>query len=253
MSVYSMYFSPTGGVKTVLDVLLEEFSIDISIDLSKYDIDYSTYHFGKEDICFISVPVFGGRVAPTAMERVKQMQADGALAIIVVVFGNRAYDDALLELKNEVIACGFEVGVAIAANAEHSIIRRFGAQRPDTADKKELSNYANQIKGLIMHRKNLHSFEVPGNYPYKEYKGIPIKPKATKACTKCGLCAEQCPVEAIPIDKPSSLNKKKCISCMRCVAVCPVQARQLNKMLLMVAEQGMKKSCTSRKANEIYI
>ncbi|MGG5373234.1 EFR1 family ferrodoxin [Enterococcus sp. AZ196] len=252
MSVYSMYFSPTGGVEKVLDVLLAEITLDTSIDLSKHDKDYSAYHFEKEDICFIGVPVFGGRVAPTAIERVKQTQADGALAIIVAVFGNRAYDDALLELKNEAIACGFEVGAAIAANAEHSIVRHFGTQRPDTTDKKELSNYANQIKDVIRHRKSLHSFEVPGNYPYKEYKGVPIKPKATKACIECGICAEQCPVQAISIDNPSSLDKEKCISCMRCIAVCPVQARKLNRMLLAAAEQGMKKSCTSRKVNEIY-
>jgi ferredoxin len=252
MGVYSLYFSPTGGTKRVMDILMEEFSVDAQVDLSERDVDYGAYHFGRDDVCLIGVPTFGGRVPAIALERIKQMRVNGALAVVVAVFGNRAYDDALLELKNKAISCGFTVEAAIAAVAEHSILRQFGNGRPDTKDKKELRGYANRIKELIAYRENAKDFPVPGNQPYKEYGGVPIKPKANKLCIQCGLCAAKCPVGAISADNLASLDKSRCISCMCCIAVCPKHARRLNKVAVFVVSQVMKKACSNRKENELY-
>jgi ferredoxin len=255
MSVYSLYFSPTGGTKKVLDILTDELSVDVQIDLSERGDDYGAYHFDKEDVCIIGVPSFGGRVPGVALERMKQMQVEGALAVVLVVFGNRAYDDTLLELKNEANACGFTVAAAIAAVAEHSIMRQFGEGRPDNNDEEILRNYANALKELIAHKEKARDFQVPGNKPYKAYGGVPLKPKANKSCIRCGRCSEKCPVGAIPGDNPSSLNGSKCVSCMRCIAICPQHARKLKKVVLFVISQiiNIKKAFVSRKANELYL
>lgn len=253
MSVYSMYFSPTGGVKKVMDILTEELSIDKQIDLSAADIDYSAYSFTEEDVCLIGVPSFGGRVPSVVLERLRQTRANGAMAVLVVVFGNRAYDDTLLELKNETSACGYMVGAAVAAVAEHSIMRQYGKGRPDTQDEMELRQFSKEIAKLITNRKNAKDFTVPGNSQYSKYSGVPFKPKADNACTKCGQCAEKCPVQAIPRDNPASLDEKKCISCMRCITVCPQNARKLNKTVLFAASQAMKKAFVDRKQNEMYL
>lgn len=253
MSIYSIYFSPTGGVKKVADILSSEFQVDNYIDLSNPKFDSYHTQFQKKDICFISLPVFGGRVVPTAIERLKQMNADETLAIVTVVFGNRAYDDALLEATKETEKCGFDVVAAIAAIAEHSIVRDFGAARPDTTDKKELLHYSISIKEKINRNGPINKLEIPGNQPYLEFKPVPLKPKAGKSCTKCGACAEQCPVNAIPYYKPESTNNDKCISCMRCMAVCPVNARKLNRVMVSVTKQALKKLCSDRKPNELYI
>lgn len=253
MSVYSMYFSPTGGVKKVMDILTEGLSIDCQIDLSAADADYSAYSFKEEDVCLISIPSFGGRVPSIVLERMKQMQANGAMAVLVVVFGNRAYDDTLLELKNEVNACGYLLGAAVAAVAEHSIMRQYGTGRPDAQDERELIQFGKEIADLIANRKKAKDFTVPGNPAYREYNGVPFKPKAGKSCTKCGLCAEKCPVQAIPGNHPESLDEEKCISCMRCIALCPQNARKLNKAVLFAASQAMKKAFVDRKQNELYL
>ena len=253
MSVYSMYFSPTGGTKKVMDILTEGLSLDRQIDLSAADVDYSTSSFTKEDVCLIGVPSFGGRVPSVVLERLRQMQANGAMAIPVVVFGNRAYDDTLLELKTEASACGYIVGAAVSAVAEHSIMRQYGKGRPDAQDEMELRQFSKEIAGLITNRKNIKDFAVPGNSPYREYSGVPFKPKADKSCTKCGQCAEKCPVQAIPRDNPASLDEEKCISCMRCISVCPQNARKLNKAVLFAASQAMKKAFVDRKQNELYL
>lgn len=253
MSVYSMYFSPTGGVKRVMDILTVELSIARQIDLSLADDDYSAYSFRSEDVCLIGVPSFGGRVPSVVLERLRQTRANGAMAVLVVVFGNRAYDDTLLELKNEASACGYTVGAAVAAVAEHSIMRQYGKGRPDAQDEIELRQFSKEIAELITNRKNIKDFAVPGNSQYIKYGGVPFKPKADKACTKCGQCAEKCPVQAIHRDNPASLDKKKCISCMRCITVCPQNVRKLNKVVLFAASQAMKKAFVDRKQNEMHL
>lgn len=253
MSVYSMYFSPTGGTKRVMDILADGLSADNPIDLSEANADYSAYSFTAEDVCLIGVPSFGGRVPGVVLERMRRMRVDGALAVLVAVFGNRAYDDTLLELKNEASACGYIIGAAVAAVAEHSIARSFGAGRPDAEDEVELRRFSKEIAGIIASGKPAKDLALPGNFPYRKYGGVPFKPKAGRTCTKCGLCSEKCPVAAIPRDNPASAGDEKCISCMRCAALCPQGARKLNGMLLFVASKMLKKACAERKDNELYI
>lgn len=253
MSVYSMFFSPTGGTEKVMDILAEELSVEKSIDLSILDDNYGNYRFESDDVCLIGVPSYGGRVPGIVLERIKGMTVDGAVAVLVVVYGNRAYDDTLLELKEELKACGFQVKAAVAAVAEHSIMHRFGKGRPDRQDEDELRKYAKDLKKLIDDKENTYDLHVPGNSPYREYNGVPFKPKANKSCTQCGVCAKKCPVGAIPKNNPASVDAEKCISCMRCVTICPHDSRNLNKFMLFLASQKMKKNCSSRKENQLFI
>lgn len=93
----------------------------------------------------------------------------------------------------------------------------------------------------------------PGNRPYREYGGVPIKPVANGKCTSCGLCAKECPAGAIPLNNPKLTDKDKCISCMHCVAVCPKKARDYSKFVSFIAGQKMKKVCSGRKENKLYL
>lgn len=249
MSVFSIFFSPTGGTARVMDILAEELGADKKIDLMK-EKDCSGYHFTEADTCLIGVPSYGGRVPGTVLERLRQMKADASDAVLVVVYGNRAYDDTLLELKNEMAECGFRIKAAVAAVAEHSIMRQFGAGRPDAEDDRELREFAGRIRSASCNSQDLL---IPGNQPYREYHGVPFKPKAGRECSACGRCVAQCPVEAISPDQPSGVDEAKCISCMHCIAICPKHARKLNGIVLTAASLKMKKACEGRKGNELFI
>ena len=92
MSVYSIYFSPTGGTEKVMDILADVWKVDAQIDLSVLEDDYENYQFNQEDICLFGVPSYGGRVPDAALARIRKMKAGNASAVMVVAYGNRAYD-----------------------------------------------------------------------------------------------------------------------------------------------------------------
>lgn len=253
MKIYEITFSPTGGTKRVADFLSNELSRDITdIDLSNGNENLNKYSLTNEDTVIIAVPSYSGRVPSTAAERIAKIQGHDAKAIIVCVYGNRAYEDTLAELQDIVQQAGFIVISAIAAIAEHSIAHRYATNRPDKDDYGHLRVFAKQIGDKL--RKN--DFSTPtilGNRPYRKAANAGIVPKATKACTQCGLCASKCPVGAIDKNNPEKVNKKACISCMRCVTVCPRHARKVNGLLLAIVNMMLKKACSIRKECELYI
>jgi hypothetical protein len=81
------------------------------------------------------VPVYGGRVPEVALERLRALKGNGGPAIAVVVYGNRAYEDALLELHTELTANGYKVIAAAAFIAEHSIVRSISGKNDSKATK----------------------------------------------------------------------------------------------------------------------
>ena len=255
MKLNLVYFSPTGGTKSVAGFVAAAWDMEkTEIDLSALENTYPKHSFDKEDLCIIAVPSFGGRVPAIALEHIKDLKGGGAMAILIAVYGNRDYDDTLLELKNVAKSCGFVPIAAIGAVAEHSIMREFATGRPDEEDAAELKKFGEQIKAGIEEGLPAEAAEiaVPGNENYCKYDGLPLKPKADKTCTACGKCAEACPTGAIPRDNPSATENALCITCMRCVSLCPVQARSLNKIMLFAATKAMKKSCSGRKINELF-
>lgn len=135
MSVYSIYFSPTGGTKKVADVLASCFDHASQVDITVHSV---APELTNEDVCVVAVPSFGGRVPGAAVERIRQLRGNGAKAVAVVVYGNRDFDDTMLELKNELENARFAVAAGVAAVAEHSIMHQFGAGRPDQSDETEL-------------------------------------------------------------------------------------------------------------------
>ena len=246
---YEITFSPTGGTKKSADLLSAAWSEKTEIDLMNRRDDFAKYTFTAEDICLVAVPSFGGRVPAIATERLQMMQGGGAKAILVVVYGNRAYEDTFVDLEDTLKDRGFVPVGGVAVVAEHSIFREFAAGRPDADDETQLKEWSEKLKAKAEQGGEI---TFPGNRPYKKYGAIPMAPKA-KTCQMCGKCASICPVGAIPADKPNETDTEKCITCMACVATCPMQARSVNPVALAGAKAMLKKALSGRKENELFL
>lgn len=254
MSVYKITFSPTGGTKKAADVVTKVFSSESkAVDLTDFTLDLSAIPFSAEDICIVAVPSYGGRVAATAAERLKQLTGGGAKAILIAVYGNRAYEDTLVELEDIMTERGFVCIAGIAALAEHSIVREVAAGRPNAEDEKELTAFAEKIK-LHMEKDDLsQTLVLSGNRPYREYRVTPMIPVTGEVCSGCGLCAKECPVGAIPVDNPAKTDAEKCISCMRCVSICPKHARGIEAEKMEVLSAKLQKIVAGHKENELFL
>lgn len=254
MKLFKLYFSPTGGTKKVVDILSEQWDCEkVEIDLSDTECNFGAFVIERDDICIAAGPVYGGRIPLMASANIRKLQGNGASAVVVAVYGNRAYEDALLEMKNNMQDAGFCCEAGVAAIAEHSIARQFGAGRPDEEDKKQLVDFAEKIKESLKCGHRESELYIPGNYPYKEYKIMPMAPEVNDSCIKCGLCAEKCPAGAISVENPLLTDKEQCISCMRCIAVCPEKARSLNPAMLGMLSEKLGKVCADRKENELFL
>lgn len=252
MSFYTILFSPTGDTERVARILTDKLAENAAtIDLCDRRADFSALSFTSEDVCVVAVPSYGGRVPAIAVQRLSQLHGSSAKAVLVAVYGNREFEDTLVELKDTLDAAGFVCVAAVAAVAEHSIARQFAAGRPDAEDARELEGFADAIRTRLA---EAHPSEliVPGSRPYKPFGDLPIHPAADRSCVACGICAEGCPVGAIPMGNPQKTDDNTCITCMRCVRVCPNGSRELNKLALAATAQKLKKVCSVRKQNTLF-
>lgn len=251
MKCYQIVFSPTGGTEKVTRAITQTWSQVDTIDLSAPDTKYADICFESDSLVVIAMPSFGGVAPQLALDRLSMIKGKGAKCVIVAVYGNRAYEDTLVQMEDHARNAGFQVIAAISAIAEHSIIHEYAAGRPNVDDYKALAEFGDQILKKVTSNK-LSKPSVPGNRPYKK-AGIGMVPKADSSCTSCGLCVQKCPASAISANKPEATDKSKCISCMRCVSICPVHARKVSSLMTSIAAAAIKKPCSIEKTNELFI
>lgn len=251
MNKYRITFSPTGGTQKVAKAITKEWDKVEDVDLSIADNDSCDLSLTKDDVAVIAMPSFGGVAPQLALNRLAKIKANNCKCVIVAVYGNRAFEDTLVQMEDYAVKAGFKVIAAISAVAEHSILHQYATGRPDENDCKKLAELGNQVLAKV--EKNDDSKpKIPGNRPYKK-AGMGMVPKAGNSCIACGVCADKCSAGAIDKSNPRITDKSKCISCMRCVAVCPKQARKVNGFMAAVAGLVIKKACSVRKECELFI
>lgn len=247
MKTYKIIFSPTGGTERVADAITKTWQETEVIDLSNSGFNTT---LEADSLALIAMPSFGGLAPQLALDRLTKINANNAKCAIVAVYGNRAYDDTLIQMKDYAEKAGFQVTAAVSAVAEHSIIHAYAAGRPDARDCDQLCDFGVQI--LEKAKAEAGSVSVPGNKPYKK-AGSAMVPKASSSCTACGLCAKSCPAGAIDSANPRVTDKTKCIGCMRCISICPAKARNVNPVMTKIAALAIKKACSEVKQNELFI
>ena len=253
MSVFEMVFSPTGGTEKVSGLVTGALDGNtVTVDLTDSGLDFRAVSMTEDDVAVISVPAYAGRVPAVAVDRLSAVRGNGARAVLVCVYGNRAFEDTLVELEDVARRAEFKIVAAVSAIAEHSVARQFATGRPDAQDAAQLAEFAQQIRQKLLDG-DASEPSIPGNRPYKQAGGRGVVPQATEGCVSCGACAAACPVRAIDKDDPKQVDGEACISCMRCVAVCLRGARKPNPAALSAVTKMLSKACVERRECELFI
>ena len=257
-NLHIVWFSATGTTKQIVQLIADQFAAESVI---KHDITKSVLSedisIGSNDLMIVGMPVYAGRTPDIAMKALNRFKGAGTPAIIACVYGNRDYDDALLELKNTLQTNAFTIVSAGAFIAQHSIFPAVGASRPDDKDKEIICAFGKKSAALITSLNDaniLPDINVKGNHPYKKHGKVPLTPKADKKCNKCGACVNLCPTDAIPDFNPRITLGMNCNACARCIAVCPQQARHFGGFIYRIAGRKFIKDNSARKEPEtVYI
>lgn len=249
-NVQFYYFSPTGGTKACGDIFCE----GVARSVKEENLGARAPLNAPEcELTVFAAPVFGGRIPAVAAEKIASLNGAGRMAVTIAVYGTRAYEDALLELNDAAASAGFRVVASAAVVARHSIVPAVGQGRPDEDDRRSITEFAeNVLKKLMSGDETVVS--VPGNFPYKESRGMPVAPVCLPECSRCGECESVCPTAAICMDEDGvKTDADACILCLACASVCPEKARILPPPMQERMNEGLSALIPIRRENEYFL
>lgn len=255
--VTAAYFSPTRSTKrlteTVAHTLAEALGAQAaSCDLTLPKARPSHVTCAPGDVLVFGFPVYAGRVPALLVDEIARWQGNGAAAVIVGVYGNRDFDDALVEAADLLTARGFQVVAAGALIAEHSSTPRVATGRPDAADLAAAAQFGRDAAERIA-TGSTDTPAIRGNRPYKDHPVTgDIRPATTENCTACGVCVARCPLGIIDANNPALVNPG-CLRCNACVKSCPEHAKYFDDEFSKKIVAMLEGKHTDRKEPEFFL
>ena len=269
--IWAVYFSGTGTTRRTVERIAGGIASRLnlpaeSVDFSRPAVRQETLRFGEKDLVVFGTPVYAGRVPNVLLPFLRErVVGGGALAVPVVLFGNRNYDDALIELRNILAADGMHPIAAGAFVGEHSFSRVLGADRPNAEDEARMDEFAARVAELAagLDAAPVKSAAVRGQEPLRPYytprdrAGNPInilkvKPKTDLSrCGGCGLCADLCPMGSIDPTDVSAV-RGICIKCCACVKGCPTGAKFFDDAGYLYHQHELEAQYACPAENEVF-
>lgn len=250
MNITIAYFSATNTTKSIVkDIASEMGGASQEYNLTNQQLKSDVF-LSTDELLVVGMPVYAGRIPSLVVDSLRHFKGSHTPVILVAVYGNREFDDALVEMQDIAEANGFFVMAGGAFVAQHSIFPHTAKGRPNSSDRIKIKAFAQKCNEILAHGVSTEakSVSLPGNRPYKVPGEIPLKVVTTSKCTECMLCTRICPVEAIPKDNPHVTNYDKCIHCGRCIVNCREHARKYGGLLYHVA--GMAFGWKNRKPKD---
>ena len=242
-----LLFSPTGTGRRIGEAIAR----GLGLPAATHDATHAPLPAGRipsTAAALFVAPVYGGHIAPAALERMKEVRGQGTPAVVAAVYGNRDIGTAAAELAAFVSERGFVPVAAGAFVGEHSYSTDavpIAAGRPDAADLE-----AAELFGAAVARK-LTASTAPAPVDASRLRAprtpllallrfiafvlryrraqkrrpVRLLPATDSRCIHCGRCAALCPTGAIVRGEEERTDPAHCIRCCACVKGCPVRAR----------------------------
>ena len=248
-TVYAAWFSPTGTSKRIAEAVARGLAGDRAFNsLDATHAAVAPPALGPDTPVVLAAPVYGGRIAPVALERLEALRGNSTPAIVVAVYGNRAFDGAVAQLARFAAERGFVPVAAAAFVGEHSYSSEttpIAAGRPDAEDLAAAEAFGAAVQRKIAAGRvaavdasrlrtprtplwpmlRFAAFVVRLRRRQKRNPAVLVPAGDAERCTRCGRCAALCPVEAIPNGEFLHTDPARCIRCNACVKGCPFGAR----------------------------
>ncbi len=257
-----VYFSPTGTTKTIIEGIargINQSPVE-TIDITKSAVRKQQLQTSENELLVIGVPVYVGRVPAIAIDWLYTIKARSTPTVCIVVYGNREYGDALLELKDTVVKHGCVPIACAAFIGEHSFSSSetpIALARPDVSDLNHADLFVKRINEKLLSIASIDHISdiaVPGNYPYQEFKPWVLDFIAIdNKCSQCGVCAQVCPVDAIDLENSVLIDKEKCILCCACIKGCPEKALTVKTGPVKNVAMQLSQMCQRRREPEFFI
>jgi ferredoxin len=258
-----VYFSPTGTTRKVLEGIARGIAgaVTAHVDLTPPTATADGLPEREDALAVIGSPVYGGRLPLDAVSRLRRLTGHHTPAVVVVVYGNRAYEDALLELRTLSADLRFVPVAAGAFIGEHSYSTPgapIAPGRPDADDLRKAEQFGRMIDAKLRGMPSADgTIDVPGHFPYRERMGSAmtgLSPDTDEAlCAQCGNCASACPTGAITLAESVMTDNGSCIRCCACVKACSTGARTMGDPWILEVARWLNLNCRERKEPETYL
>ena len=249
LNLRTIYFSATGTSKKVALAISQTIATEFVVeDITFQSLQNTTY--ATNDLLCVAVPVYGGGVAPVALKRLDAIRGNNTPAVVVVVYGNRNFERAAVQMSDFLAERGF-ITIAVAAFVgEHSYSTEqypIAVGRPAEGDINDAKHFGQLVKEKLATgiesvdvsalqcpdsgEENVKAFvEFVKGYQAEQAKNpIKLLPITDEdRCVMCGVCVDVCPMEAIDRESVSVVDSALCIKCCACVKECPKEAKTLN-------------------------
>ncbi len=256
-------FSPTGTTKTVLQGIARGIghgTVEL-VDVTTPDARRQPLRTSENELLVIGVPVYMGRVPAVLTEWLHAIEGRNTPAVCVVVYGNRVYEDALIELKDLLVHSGCRPIAGAAYIGEHSFSSAetpTAEGRPDARDLEHAESFGRTIREKLLSVSSVDQIPevtIPGCHPYRGDPTLWVVDfiAVSDACTQCGICAEGCPTGAIDPENSALIDMERCITCCACIKHCPEDARTMKPGLVMDASIRLNSLYSERKEPEFFL
>jgi NAD-dependent dihydropyrimidine dehydrogenase PreA subunit/flavodoxin len=269
--VWAVYFSATGTTKKVVTAVAHEAAGKLGAAYAEYDFTLpearaEALRFGEGDLVIFGTPVYAGRVPNVLLKYLDTLEGNGAAAVPVVLYGNRNYDDGLIELRDILEKHGFHTAAAAAFIGEHSFSYILAAGRPDEADLEIAREFAGKAAEKIKGVTGIHNLGpvfvdgVPDPYRgyYQPRIGMEIgrhtqgQAADERGCDKCLICADVCPMGSISRDDVREFTGI-CIKCGACIKKCPLHAKYYEDEGFLYHQHELEEGLIRRAEPELFL